>query len=409
MSTNNLLGKISCNIQARAIIHLNVADFAVAVERGLDSRLKDRPVVIACSAATRAIVYDMSEEAYTAGIRKRMPLRQAIRRVPDLTVLPPHPDRYERAMKTLLKQVLPYSPSIDLGEDDGHLFVDVTGTSRLFGPSVDVAWRLQKHIRTDLGLDPIWSVASNKLVAKVATRVVKPTGEYIVGSGDEASFLAPLPLGLIPGIEAKDLARLREFNLTRVHHVAALNLNQLEVPFGRQALFLYEAVRGIDPSPIRSLDQHPPRIVADHTFDDDTNERSDLESALYILTEQAAANLRRKRLMTRRIRIVLDYSDGVRHTRQKVFSSATANDLALFDIVHSLFRQAWKRRVRVRYLRLICDRLSAPSAQLSLFEDDRGIIEKRTRLVAALDCARGRFGNDVVRMGRTLAVHPLVN
>jgi len=387
----------------RAIIHLNIADFAVAVERQMDRRLKDRPVIIARAAAARAVVYDMSEEAYGGGIRKGMALRRAVRRVPDATVLSPHPDRYGRTMDALLKRVLPYSPLIEPGEDDGHLFVDVTGTSRLFGPPVDVAWRLHREIRTDLGLNPIWSVAVNKLVAKVATRLVKPTGEYIVGPGDEASFLAPLPLRLVPGIETGDLARLREFNLTRVRHVAALGLNQLEVPFGRQARFLYEAVRGIDSSSVRSVNQQSPRAIADHTFDDDTNAQSALEGALYALTERVAANLRRRRLATRRVRIVLDHSDGVRRIRQKVLSSATANDLILFEVARSVLRQVWTRRVRIRYLRLICDRLAFPPAQIPLFDVEREAMEKRNNLIGVLDRIRGRFGQDAVRVGRTLA------
>jgi len=387
----------------RAIIHLNIADFAVAVERQMDRRLKDRPVIIARAAAARAVVYDMSEEAYGGGIRKGMALRRAVRRVPDATVLSPHPDRYGRTMGALLKRVLPYSPLIEPGEDDGHLFVDVTGNSRLFGPPVDVAWRLHREIRTDLGLNPIWSVAVNKLVAKVATRLVKPTGEYIVGPGDEASFLAPLPLRLVPGIETGDLARLREFNLTRVRHVAALGLNQLEVPFGRQARFLYEAVRGIDSSSVRSVNQQSPRAIADHTFDDDTNAQSALEGALYALTERVAANLRRRRLATRRVRIVLDHSDGVRRIRQKVLSSATANDLILFEVARSVLRQVWTRRVRIRYLRLICDRLAFPPAQIPLFDVEREAMEKRNNLIGVLDRIRGRFGQDAVRVGRTLA------
>lgn len=333
-----------------------------------------------------------------------MPIRRAVRRIPDATVLSPHPDRYERAMGALLKRVLPYSPLIEPGEDDGHLFVDVTGTSRLLGPSVDVAWRLHREIRSGLGLDPIWSVAANKLVAKVATRVVKPTGEYIVGAGDEAAFLAPLPLGLVPGIDAGDLARLREFNLTRVRDVAALGLSQLEVPFGGRAQSLHEAVRGIDPSPVQPVNRQPPRAVADYTFDDDTNDRSLLEGALYALTEQIAANLRRRRLTTRRVRVILDYSDGVRRARQKILSSATANDEVLFDVARSVFHLAWTRRVRVRYLRLICGRLSFPPVQLPLFDLERETMEKRNHLIGVLDRVHGRFGHDAVRVGRTLSV-----
>ena len=305
-------------------------------------------------------------------------------------------------MGALLKRVRPYSPLIEPGDDDGHLFIDVTGTSRLFGPSVDVAWRLHREIRTDLGLDPIWSVAASKLVAKVATRVVKPTGEYIVGAGDESAFLAPLPLELVPGIETGDLSRLKEFNLTRVRHVADLRLSQLAILFGRQARFLHAAVRGIDPSPVRPLNQQRPQAVADYTFDDDTSDRSILEGRVYALTEDVAADLRCRGLAARRVRIVLDHSDGVRRIRQGVVSPATADDRVLFKVARSTLHQAWTRRVRVRYLRLICDRLCFPPAQLPLFDEERNAMEKRNRLTDALDRIRGRFGHDAVQVGRTL-------
>ena len=77
----------------RSIIHLNVADFAVAVERVVDSRLQDRPVIIAPEGAARAAVYDMSEEAYQCGVRKGMALRRALRYCRGAAVLPPHLDR----------------------------------------------------------------------------------------------------------------------------------------------------------------------------------------------------------------------------------------------------------------------------------------------------------------------------
>ena len=165
----------------RKIIHINVADFAVAVERVLDARLCRRPVIIAAEGAARSAVYDMSDEAFGAGVRKGMLLRRAKRRCPEAAVLLPRPHRYERAMKDLFRRALPFSPRVEPGERDGHLFLDATGTGRLFGPAVDVAWRLQRQVRSDMGLDPIWSVAPNKLTAKVATRLVKPTGEYVVG------------------------------------------------------------------------------------------------------------------------------------------------------------------------------------------------------------------------------------
>lgn len=389
-------------MRERSIIHINVADFAVAVERLVDRRLKERSVIIAHDTAVRSTVYDMSEEAYQNGVRKGMALRRALRYSRDAVVLPFHPFRYERAMVQLLKCALPYSPLIEKSDYDGHLFVDVTGTGRLFGPPPDIAWRIRKAMRANMGFDPIWSVAPNKLVAKVATRMVKPLGEYIVGAGEEACFMKPLPIHLVPGIEREDLKCFREFNLTRTGHVANLSMGQLYVMFGNRSQNLYNVVRGIDPSPVLPLGQEHPMVSVDHTFGNDTNTVTSVEGALYRLVEKTGIDLRRRRLTARRIRIVLDYSDGRRMTRQATADPATANDFCLFAVAKTALEVAWKRRLRIRHLRLICHRLTYPPAQMALFSEHEQEKRKSDNLIYALDSIRRRYGFNAIRAGRTL-------
>ncbi|MBN1931785.1 MAG: hypothetical protein JW786_09285 [Desulfobacterales bacterium] len=388
----------------RTIIHLNVADFAVAVEREVDCRLKNRPVIIAPEGAVRSRVYDMSQEAYVAGVRKGMSLRRATRLCGSAEILSPHCDRYERAMKSLLKRALPYSPLIEMDDCRGHLFIDATGTHQLFGPAMDVARRLRREIKRDLGFDPIWSVASNKLVAKVATRLVKPVGEYLVAAGEEEAVLAPLPVCLIPGIEHGDLLRLQEFNLTRVFEVVTLSLEQLQMIFGTCARFIYESVRGIDSSPVEPVGRKPPVVSVDFEFGDGTNQPSNLESALYSLVEQVGSQLRKRRSAARRLRILIDYSDGMRCGRQTMIRPATADDPTLFEWARSLFLRTWTRRVRVRHIRLIGDQLVFPPTQLELFAVDRKKTQKQVQLAAAMDCIRVRFGPQAIGVGRPPAI-----
>ena len=387
----------------RAIIHLNVADFAVAVERIVNQRLHHRPVIIAPEGAIRAVVYDMSNEAYLSGVRKGMALPRAMRHCPDAAILPPHTDRYERAMGAILKHALPYSPLIEVTDHNGHLFIDASSTGKLFGPPTDIAYRIRKSIRADLNFDPIWSVAPNKLVAKVATRIVKPTGEYIVSSGDEEAFLRPLPIHFIPGVEQEDLKRFREFNMARVDHVIPLSAEQLEVMFGKQSHSLYESLRGIHPSPVRPIGEEPPIVKTDMAFGNDTNDVGVIEGALYQLIERAGADMRYRRLAAKRIRIILDYSDGKRTVRQAISDPPTANDIRLFAVSKIALGRAWTRRVRIRHLRVICDRLTYPPAQMALFPDDRRKQDTDTMLIAALDAIRHRFGSNAIHMGRTLS------
>jgi len=306
-------------------------------------------------------------------------------------------------MHALLQQALPYSPQIEPGDGDGHLFVDVSATRRLFGAPVDIAWRLCKYIQTDLRLDPIWAVAPNKLLAKVATRLVKPTGEYMVAAGEEETFLSPLPIRLLPGIERQDLTRLEAFNLTCVSQVAAWDLGHLTVPFGNRAHFIYETVRGIDRSPVLPVGEKIPEVTVDHTCDEDTNDTATLHRALYGLIEKAGRKLRHRRLACTRIGIVLDYSDGIRHVRRIRKTPATADDVALFQSALDALNRIWTRRVRIRHIRLIFDKLVFPPAQMDLFSNDRKKMEKRSCLVDAVDRIRNRFGRDAIQMGRMMA------
>ncbi len=387
----------------RAIIHINVADFAVAVERVLDRRLVDRPVIVASRGAARAAVYDMSEEAFQAGVRKNMLLDRARRRCRDARVLTPRPDRYGQAMVRMCNAALPCSPLVEPGDGDGHLFVDVTGSNRLLGPPVDVAWRLSQRIRQDLGFAPIWSVATSKLIAKTATRLVKPLGEYIVEPGDEAAFLAPLPLFLVPGIEPAELTRLKEFNVTRVSQATMLTNNQMRLLLGPRGAFIHDCLRGIDPSPVRPVHRPPPRIIQHREFDTDTNDRPHVLATLYQLVEQAGRRLRRQGMAAGRIALVAEHSDGVRRPRQVKAQPAIADDTTLFAHARRVLDLAWTRRTRIRRITLTLDRLTRPPTQQLLFTSERRQAMRQERLMATMDRIRNRFGNTALKVGRTMS------
>lgn len=385
----------------RSIIHLNIADFAVAVETTLSPALKGYPLVIAPQGAPRAVVYDMSDEAYRQGIRKGMPLARAFRLNKKLKVLPPSLNRYELVMKDLLKEVFSFTPRIESGTGDGHIFMDVSGASRLFGPAVDVAFRLKKTFKKQFSLDPIWSVATNKLIAKVATRVVKPIGEYIVAPGDEAAFLSPLPIRLIPGIKLAELKRLNEFNLFTVSQVRALSLDQLMIPFDNRAVSIFNCIRGIDSTPVTRFSEDNSLIRADHEFADDTNNADQLRKALYLMVARICRTLRTRKLHTAGTKIILSYSDGIQSSSKQAIRPSTANDMAMFNRCTRLLEKAWTRRVRVRHMRLICEKLAPRAAQQMLFVQ-KNKTDKQAGLVATMDRIREKFGKNAIAPALTL-------
>lgn len=392
---------------SRAIIHLNVADFAAAVERLCDPSLKGRPLIVAPLGAARALVHDMSQEAFARGVRKHMPLERALRLCRGARVAPPRPARYERAMAELVRRAAPFSPLVEADEAGGHLFLDLTGTGRLWGPPQDVAWRIRRQVRADLGLDPIWGLAPNKLLAKVATRVVKPDGEHAVEPGQEEPFLAPLPLHLLPGLERDDLLLLREYHLQRVGQALPWSPAQLAVVFGPRAASVHAILRGRDDSPVLPLGHRPPVVRLEHEFASDTNQAEQVSSALRGLVHRAGAALRGQGRVARRLVLSLDYSDGQRATRKRSLTPGTANDFALLDLARDALAAAWTRRVRLRLVRLTLERLAFPPAQMELpLMAGEQHQQRGARLLAALDHIRARHGEAKINRGEPFLVAP---
>lgn len=386
-------------MRERAVLHFNVADFAVAVERVVDSSLRQRPVIIAPSRAPRAVVYDMSDEAYHSGVRKGMALNQATRLCREARLLQPRAELYRRAMKRFLKEVRNYSPLVEYGQEDGHLFVDVTGTHRLWGPPPDVGLRVRRHIRDGLGLDPIWGLGVNRLVAKVATRVVKPVGECIVAPGDETSFLAPLPVSLLPGLHQKEIRKLQEFHINSIGQLADLSRQQLMVPFGSRSVYLHDASHGVDRGLVSAEQRAAAVVDYEHCFATDTNDVHHIEAVMDDLVSRAGNELRRRRQAARRVGVWVHYCDGAHVVRQNSTKLGTSSDFVLQKMALSALHRGWKRRVRLRRIRLVCDRIHRQSPQLSLFPEV-GLPEKRQENVLhALDAIRSRFGHDVIGRG----------
>ncbi len=379
----------------RFILHLNVADFAVAVERVVDKSLREKPVIVAPLQAARAAVYDMSEEAYRDGVRKGMLLNRAARLSRTAQVLPPRFDLYRRAMGAFVKEARSYSPILEYGAEDGHLYIDITGTHRLFGTAPDVGWRLHRQIRSKLDIDPIWSLAGSKLVAKVGSRLVKPLGEYIVADGEEQRFLAPLPLKLLPGLNNSERLRLSEFNIVCIGELAALTRGQLHGVFGS---------RGVDDSLVRPEENKPPRVVREYIFSDDCADRTVLKGVVSALAAQLAMELRATSMSARRIGLQLDYTDGTAISRQATVRRGVCDDRSLQHLALLALKRGLTRRTRVRSCRLIGDRLHPRSSQLSLFTD-LGVEKKEEKLLSAMDLIRQRFGREAVRMGSQPVLH----
>lgn len=377
----------------RHIIHIDVDSFAIAVERVVNSRLRNRPVVMANPAINRSVIQAVSPEARQAGIYCGMMLQHAQRLCRDIKIIPPNEALYSRAMRAIMNMLSQFTPLIE-PVSYGHVYLDMTGTTRLFGATLDVADKIYREIRSQLLLSPSLGVASNKLVSKVASKATRPEGIQEVQHGNEETFIGPLNVYYLPFFAQSVKKQLVELNLRVIKQIAELSLQHLTMVFGRDGLKLYQASHGIDYTPVFPP-QHVPNIYEQTTLTEDTNDIHVLRGTLYQLVEKVGYKLRQALQVAQKMVLEIYYSDHREAFGQKKLPAATNLDRELFAVAEDLFNRILTRRIRVRKLAVRYFQLAPQSGQTSLF--DKPVSDKKHDLTQAIDMIRKKFGENSIK------------
>lgn len=385
-----------------SIIHINIIDYPAAIAQAHDPSLARRPFVIAAERGERAIVLSPSQQARTEGIVRGMSLASARRQLPSLTVLAPDPRLTDRADQGLQKIIDAYSPTIQ-GERGGHLYLDMSGTSRLFGPVVDSALRIRRQIRDTLGLEGAVAVGSNKLVAKIGTRTVRPYGLAEIRSGEEAAFLADQSIDLLNGVGSVTKGLLTAVGITKIGDLARLTDEEVLAFLGTRGLRLRDSARGLDNEAVaqiranercirRSVDFNEPIIAADA-----------IKGAVVSAASDAAHQMRCSALGCSRLTITLRYSDGKEST-----ASCTAVDTQQWVDDGPIESAAWlaAQRAHIRRVRLVgflltLTRLSGVLYPADLFDSAR--TGRQQAVQRTVDLLKGRYGPTVLQHASALA------
>jgi len=394
----------------RHIIHIRIPAFPIAVARVSRPELRDRPVAVAPLHSERAPILSVSPEARREGIFKGMPLAKAVKFCPDLAVLPPDRKLTGKACKVLARMVAQYTPLWEPSRP-GHIYLDVTGTGRLWGRAKEVASRLRREVKEYLCLPGAAGVAGNKMVSSIASRIGSSEGVLDVDHGRESSFIAPLRASVLPGVgRFRNTILLEELGISLVREVAALDMGTLRLAFGRQASVIHQQALGIDPTPV-----YPPRrepTVADEVIlPRDENDDERLLGILYGLVERCSHQLLSRALCPRTAGLAFRYTDQEEVTRRidlplSACGHAQAGGVSFWDFdlyrpMERAFLRTYQRRVRIRFLRVWFQDFSPPSSQLSLFPISFPLPEKKALANQALHRIRERYGEEVIKYGRT--------
>lgn len=384
-------------VMSRNIVYLGVPDFCAAVEELRRPELGRRPFVLA-QTGERAVIQGVNGNARKEGIREGMPLCRARRLCRRIRVMPPDFYYYREKHLNIVRQFGFFSPLAE-GPHPGSYFVDITGTSRLWGPGPDLACRLEKEMLEKVGFRARIGLASNKLVSQVAANCMGPGDLSCIFAGNEESFLSPLPVALLPGVGDVTASKLADFNVSKIQQLASIPLDMLKAVFGRSAERLLNIAKGLDSTPVFPARQVNRASVA-KILDRDEIDNERLESVLFRLVEEAGWELRLHNRCPGSFRLEVRYADGVSAEKQsRLFPGTVRADRLLFRSVLPVFNRLFRRRVAVRRLVLEFSDLVMPFSQLSLFTWGKRNSAKDQDLQKALDSIRMKFGRGIIAWG----------
>ena len=354
---------------ARAIVHLDLDAFYAAVEILEDPSLHDQPLVVGGRPEERGVVSTASYPARKMGIHSAMPTRRALDLCPDLIVLPPRHKVYGDYSRQVMALVREAAPLVEQTSVD-EAFMDLTSVVSTWEEAIDRGRDLQARVREQVGLSASLGVAANKLVAKVASDRDKPAGLTVVRPGEEAAFLAPLPVRVLWGIGPVTAGRLdRELQIRTVGDLAQANLDELRARFGKQGARMLRHALGEDSRPVVS--EHEVKSISqERTFVRDIDRLGTLKGSLWRMSQRVAERLARSELAAGTVSIKMRYADFTTLTRQMRLMVPTDDAVEIYRAALTLFERAWEQGRAVRLLGVGGSQLEPPSGQLSLWETD---------------------------------------
>jgi DNA polymerase-4 len=274
----------------RKILHIDMDAFYASVEQRDDPSLRGRPVVVAWRGA-RSVVCAASYEARRYGVRSAMPAVRAERLCPHAVFVPPDFTRYKAVSRQVREIFARHTHLIEpLSLDEAYL--DVTETRTGLPSATATAEAIRAAIREETQLTASAGVAPNKFLAKIASDWRKPDGLFVIRPHQVERFLAPLPVGRLPGVGKVMEARLAELGVSTVGQLRNVSPGLLEQRFGRWGRRLHELSLGIDDHPVQP-ERPTMQISAEDTLAQDLR-LDELEPHILRMAEKAWAGYARE-------------------------------------------------------------------------------------------------------------------
>ena len=380
----------------RRIAHFDLDTFFVSVERARDPALRGKPVLVG-GRGGRGVVASASYESREYGCHSAQPMSQALRLCPEAVVVPPDFERYSACSRAFHEILRDCAPIVEPGGID-EAYADLTGLGEGGTGARAAAERVRARTRDELDLPVSACIAGSRTTAKVGSDRAKPDGLLEVPPGEDAEFLAPLPLRDLPLVGPRLGEQLMALGVRTIGDAAALDPRWLERRFGKAGLLLADRARGVDPAPVSDGGRGAKSISREVTFEEDVHDLDELRRVLRAHAERVGADLRRQSRRARTVTLKLRWSDFTTLTRSRTVAQPVQLTDELSGVGGALLDELLARE-RLRPVRLIglgATNLVEDAVQLG-FDDDEA--RRAASVDHTIDAIRGRYGGEAVRRG----------
>ena len=379
----------------RYIAHFDLDAFFVSVEVLNDPSLKGKAVIVGGS-KDRGVVTTCSYEARQFGVHSAMPMKAAMKLCPHAILVRGTRGEYSRYSRWVTDIIAAKAPLFEKASID-EFFIDLTGMDKFFDPyqwTID----LRAKIIEETQLPISFGLASNKMVAKIATDEAKPNGYLFVQPGMEKQFLAPLPVNKFSGVGEQTFLTLKAMGIYTIKDLAETPVALLEKKLGKYGTDLWQKSHGIHLGEVKAY-YEAKSISTENTFEENLMDTELLLSELVRMTEKIAFELRQEEKLTGCIAVKIRYPDFETTSRQTTIDY-TLRDDELIPVAIDLFHKLYRKGKPVRLLGVRLSELTNHPVQASLFDN----VEKMNNLYKAIDDIKNTFGKNLLKKARTVKV-----
>jgi DNA polymerase-4 len=393
---------VAATVPVRAILHIDMDAFYASVEEQDRPELKGKPLIVGGTGG-RGVVAAASYAVRRFGVRSAMPMREALRLCPQAIVVHPRMARYKEISDQVFAIFREFTPEVE-GLSLDEAFLDVTASQQLLGNPEAIGAKIRRRIAQRTGLTASVGIATNKLLAKIASDLNKPDGMCRIDAGNIREILDPLPIHKLFGVGQKTLPAVLAAGIRTFGDARVAGDEVLWRAFGKHGKTMRDRASGLDDRPVEP-DREEKSISAEETFDTDIRAQPKLTAQLKGLADRTASRLRGQQLLAGRVSVKIRRADFTTYTRQRALEPPT-QDTAIIAAAAEALLQGWlasQPKAAVRLLGVGVSDLQLLK-QADLFSGPAQ--DSGARLDSAVDGIRDRFGAGLLTRASLLPRDP---